>query len=187
MKSISYAYFNCHKWPILVYDISWGTCGNKKNSFIFNDKCWQMFHSGYYPQPRQLVYIQKDFVRFRYYFHANVCLWLNPYAPALDLCSPNGKVSSQQIATLWRHNEHDGVSNHQLHDCLLDRLFKRRSKKTSSAGIRRWPVNSLHRWPVTRKMFPFDDVVMIGCWNSWLLCSSVTVTSIKFRSDQIAL
>ena len=28
-------------------------------------------------------------------------------------------------------------------------------------GIRRWPVNSPHKWPVTRKMFPFDDVIMI--------------------------
>ena len=26
--------------------------------------------------------------------------------------------------------------------------------------IRRGPVNSLHKWPVTRKMFPFDDVIM---------------------------
>ena len=33
-------------------------------------------------------------------------------------------------------------------------------------GIHRWPVNSLRKWPVTRKMFPFDDVIMaIGC--SW--------------------
>ena len=23
-----------------------------------------------------------------------------------------------------------------------------------------WPVNSLHKWPVTQKMFPFDDVIM---------------------------
>ena len=27
-------------------------------------------------------------------------------------------------------------------------------------GIHRWPVNSLHTWPVTRKKFPFDDVIM---------------------------
>ena len=27
--------------------------------------------------------------------------------------------------------------------------------------IHRWPVNSPHKWPVTRKMFPFDDVIMI--------------------------
>ena len=27
-------------------------------------------------------------------------------------------------------------------------------------GIDREPVNSPHKWPVTRKMFPFDDVIM---------------------------
>ena len=28
-------------------------------------------------------------------------------------------------------------------------------------GIHRWPVNSPRKWPVTRKMFPFDDVIML--------------------------
>ena len=33
-------------------------------------------------------------------------------------------------------------------------------------GIHRGPVNSPHKWPVTRKMFPFDDVIMAnGRWN----------------------
>ena len=31
----------------------------------------------------------------------------------------------------WRHYGHDGVSNHQHHECLLNRLFRRRSKKSS--------------------------------------------------------
>ena len=37
-------------------------------------------------------------------------------------------------------------------------------------GIHRGPVNSPHKWPVTRKIFPFDDVTMIcadhggTCW-----------------------
>ena len=35
----------------------------------------------------------------------------------------------------WRHNGHDGVSNHQHHDCLLNRLFARRSKKTSKLRV----------------------------------------------------
>ena len=31
-------------------------------------------------------------------------------------------------------------------------------------GIHRSPVNSPHKWPVTQKMFPFDDVIMkMGC------------------------
>ena len=30
-------------------------------------------------------------------------------------------------------------------------------------GIHRWPVNSSHKGPVTRKIFPFDDVILILC------------------------
>ena len=30
--------------------------------------------------------------------------------------------------------------------------------------IHRWPVHSPHKGPVTRKMFPFDDVIMIILW-----------------------
>ena len=31
-------------------------------------------------------------------------------------------------------------------------------------GIHRWPVNSPHKWPVTRKMFQIDDVIMKSPW-----------------------
>ena len=61
----------------------------------------------------------------------------------------NTKMST---SLLWRHNGRDSVSNHQPHDCLLKRLFRRRSKKTSKLrvtglvrGIDRWPVNSPHK------------------------------------------
>ena len=67
----------------------------------------------------------------------------------------------------WRHNDHDSVSNHQPHGCLLNRLFRCRSKKTSKlrftglcVGNSPGPVNSPHKGPITRKMFPFDDVIM---------------------------
>ena len=36
---------------------------------------------------------------------------------------------------LWRHNERYSVSNHQPHDCLLNRLFRRRSKKASTRRV----------------------------------------------------
>ena len=35
----------------------------------------------------------------------------------------------------WRHNRGDGVSNHPPHHCLLDRLFRNRSKKTSKLRV----------------------------------------------------
>ena len=73
------------------------------------------------------------------------------------------------ISLRWHHNDHDGVSNHQPHGCLLNRLLRRRSKKTSKlrvtglcVGNSPGPVNSPHKGPVTRKMFPFDDII----WNT---------------------
>ena len=47
-----------------------------------------------------------------------------------------GKMMTKSANSLrWRHNGHDSVSNHQPHDCLLTRLFRRRSKKTSKLRV----------------------------------------------------
>ena len=88
-------------------------------------------------------------------------------------CWPKVGVAVHQVWSLqWRHNGHDSVSNHQPYECLLNHLFRRRSKKTSKlrvtglcAGNSQGPVNSPHEWPITRKMFPFDDAIM---YNQWL-------------------
>ena len=49
------------------------------------------------------------------------------------------------------------MASQMTHDCLLNRSFMRRSKKTSKLRV---PVNSLPKGPVTRKMFPFDEVIV---------------------------
>ena len=50
-------------------------------------------------------------------------------------------------------------------------------------GIHRGPVNSPHKWPVTRKMSPFDDVIMCLCvhcidhiWHNWNTPASANST-----------
>ena len=91
----------------------------------------------------------------------------------------------------WRHNDHDGVSNYQPHGCLLNRLFRRRSKKTSKlratglcVGNSPGPVNSPHKGPATRKVFPFDDVIMItvtspnGKWVNTMLYPEQNINSL---------
>ena len=35
----------------------------------------------------------------------------------------------------WRHNGRDSVSKHKLHECLLNRLFRHRTKKTSKLPV----------------------------------------------------
>ena len=47
----------------------------------------------------------------------------------------NPFIQSPPSPLRWRQNGHDGVSNHQPHDCLLNRLFRRRSKKTSKLRV----------------------------------------------------
>ena len=73
--------------------------------------------------------------------------------------------SNDEVSLHWRHNGRDCVSNHQPHDCLLKRLFRQWKYQSSASlalvwGIHRRPVNSPHKWPVTRKMFSFDYVIM---------------------------
>ena len=53
-------------------------------------------------------------------------------------------------------------------------------------GIHRRPVNSSHKLPVTRKMSPFDDVIM---WDRWLykiryLCSMIKSRSFSYRQAE---
>ena len=71
----------------------------------------------------------------------------------------------------WRHNERDGISNHRRISCLLNRFLRLVSMKTSKLHVTRLcegnsPVicEFLTQGPVTRQMFPFDDVIMIS-WH----------------------
>ena len=82
----------------------------------------------------------------------------------------------------WRHNGHNSVSNHQPDDCLLNRLFRRRSKKTSklcvtglcvgnSPGTGEFPAQKAsnaenfsswwHHNASNGKAFPYHDIIMI--------------------------
>ena len=107
------------------------------------------------------------------------------------MVSPKSKVKKSKSKVtvsprgFYRYPLHNnnGVLNHRCCDCLLNRLSRRRWKKTSKlcvtslcGGIQWWPVNSPHKRPVTRKMFPFDDVIMwfssrkARKWATWQLC-----------------
>ena len=42
----------------------------------------------------------------------------------------------------------------------VQRKHQSSASLASVRGIHQWPLNSSHKWPLTRKMFPFDDVIM---------------------------
>ena len=57
--------------------------------------------------------------------YITVCVYLGVQSSFVDAHMP----------LRWRHNDHAGVSNHQPHGCLLNRLFRRKSKKTSQLSV----------------------------------------------------
>ena len=78
------------------------------------------------------------------------------------------RLAKRSFSLHWPNNKHNGVLNRQPSDCLLNSFIQdadQRKHQSSAAlvfvrGIHRWPVNSPHKGPVTRKMFSFDDVII---------------------------
>ena len=63
-----------------------------------------------------------------YYRNVVSIYQLNLWHSALTVATITPSAVSVACITLrWRHNGRDSVSNHQPHDCLLNRLFRRRS------------------------------------------------------------
>ena len=94
--------------------------------------------------------------------HNHICNMIAVFYPGLQQIHH----CWHSFSLLWRRNGRDGVWNHQPHDCLLNLHSAADQRKHPSSvslafvqGIHWWPVNSLYKWPVTRKMFPFDDVM----------------------------
>ena len=65
----------------------------------------------------------------------------------LDCVIPASPDHHQSSSLQWRHNERDCSSNHRRLGCLLNRLLKCRSRKTSTLrvtglceGVNLWPV-----------------------------------------------
>ena len=92
------------------------------------------------------------------------------------------KKSQKCIWTLqWRHNEHDGVSNHRGLDCLFNHLFGRISKKISKLRVTGFCAGNL---PVTGE-FPTQmasNAENVTIWRRhhemsparwWQLCSGL--------------
>ena len=70
--------------------------------------------------------------------------------------------------------------------CLFNNLFRRRSKKTSKLRVTGLceenlpgPVTSPNKGPVMRKMFPFDDVIMVSFRIWWLSYIFPTILNYK--------
>ena len=73
------------------------------------------------------------------------------------------QYSSYLLALQWRHNASDGVSNHQPHDCLFNRLSKAQIKENIKAP-RHWPL--CEESPVTGE-FPAQKASNVENVSIW--------------------
>ena len=118
-----------------------------------------------------------------------IALWHSWYAPISllhhDACRCLGvkRVPDHKQPSCWLDCDYDATWSYHYRDVIIGAMASQitsltivystvypgadQRKHQSSAslafarGIHRWPGNSPHKWPVTRKMFPFDDVIMI--------------------------
>ena len=67
---------------------------------------------------------------------------------------------------------------------------QRKQKSSASLafvmGIHRWPVNTPYKGQVTRKMFPFDDVIIMRSPKTIHIANTLESTLIRHRSDIFA-
>ena len=112
---------------------------------------------------------------FRYMYRTSfVCCWIKILFRKIYKSKP---VNSNQTII----NKHPDHKNHYsdfimgavasqipslaiVYSTVYSGAYQRKLQRSASLafvrGIHRWPVNSPHKGPVTRKMFPFDDVMM---------------------------
>ena len=97
---------------------------------MYEDHFWFRIDRAWYKEDIVKLYgvgnqhLDPDFFLFQ--FLETVAILLNTW---LD----TRRASHDELQ--WRHDERGGVSNHQPLDCLLNHLFRRRSKKTSKPRV----------------------------------------------------
>ena len=106
---------------------------------------------------------------FYWYLHSNFLLDLFSFTSHytdVKICTIASQITSLTIVYSTDYSDAD----QRKHQSSASVAFVR--------GIHRGPVSSPHKWPVTRELFPFDDVITFKCipWgicpkdcNTWLI------------------
>ena len=107
-------------------------------------------------------------------------MWRKIYAWQCHYCDVIMSPTASQITSLTIvYSIFYSITDQRKHQRSASLAFVR--------GIHRRPVNSPHKWPVTREMFPFDDVIMF--WSHRLklfdiLGLDITTSEIEQNSPQ---
>ena len=140
-RAITHEKWTSKKIQIVFELVTFAVYVNMKPVCIYSGNCYM---SWVLPPPRSL-YSQSgksqvpQNVRLVEWVNGNTVL--DYWTSLITWCVPVVYWAFQYFSAItwfllqWRHNGRDSVSNHQPHDCLLNRLSIRRSKKTSKLHV----------------------------------------------------
>ena len=106
------------------------------------------------------------FARFMAKWKVGIYSWL-----ICGMLMPYGIIGLQWMTSHqsldWRHNECNGISNHRHLDCLLNRLFMCRSKKTSKLFVTGLCEEVTSEFPTQRASNTENVVSIWWCHHDW--------------------
>ena len=110
----------------------------------------------------------------------HICVNVYKYILEANCSNLNGRWSSHYNGVIMGAIASQITSLTIVYSVVYSDADQRKHRRSASLafvwGIHRGPVNSPHNWPVTRKMFPFDDIIMtfllsISCLQDYTLKS----------------
>ena len=121
----------------------------------------------------QKIQLSKQSIIYRYVHHLVLLCMLLLYYRFMGDTLNHILHNWQDVSLMIRHHNNDVITNAMAsHITNLTIVYSsiysgadQRNRQSSASlafvrGIYQWPVNSPHKGPVMRKMFPFDDVIM---------------------------
>ena len=170
-------WWNIDNWTLsnkLYWHLNWNSC-----IFIqvnaFENIVWKM--SSVLSRPQCVKGIDNDNC------HKKCMLpWISYFHVPSNMSAVSLFRIRVNISLQWRHNECDGISNHQTHNCLLKSLFRCRSKKTSMlhvTGLCEGNLLVMGEFP-TQRASNVEKVSIWWChhhvpfWQVYLLVGHVT-------------
>ena len=141
-EDTTYLIFMAELWGVYCEDIEasvtvikW-TCREVRHNFITVVELVFFIHDMWFSFFRLRVAMRLRLIQWSTK-QSNFIITRSPFSKILTKPSSIGRVwTVPSSSTLqWRHNDHGGVPNHQPHGCLFNRIFRRRSKKTSKLRV----------------------------------------------------
>ena len=129
----------------------------------------------------RLRYLRPTPLTIKYLFHTAFRMKDNWYVFSIWLAKNcYGSLSSLWISGIRSIHYSDVImgtmasqitSLRVVYSAVYSGAVQRKQQSSASLAfvreIHQWPVNSPHKGPVTRKMFPFDDVIMVEFRVPW--------------------